>query len=58
MNPRWLALPSLLLLVGCPALDPAQAYREAARRLALAPLHASGACLPMRRAWLPGGLLA
>lgn len=34
MNPRWLALPSLLLLVGCPALDPAQAYRDAARRLA------------------------
>jgi len=31
MRPSWLALPALLLLQGCAGLDPAEAYRAAAR---------------------------
>lgn len=33
MRAPWLALPALLLLVGCPQLDPTAAYREAAQKL-------------------------
>lgn len=33
MKRPWLAVPALLLLSGCAGLDPASAYREAARQL-------------------------